>query len=498
MALPNPAPSKRSMPFVSIEGYGIVEKIGCGSYSTVYKGYKTAGQRDLVAIKCVEKNKLSPSGVENIITEIRMLKMLHHKNIVQMKEFQWDDRYIYIVMEYCDGGDLSRFIRKRHKLPESVCKKFMQQLAMALKFLRSHNICHLDLKPQNLLLVTGPQLTLKIGDFGFAQFLSNEAYQSSLRGSPLYMAPEMLVKRHYDAKVDLWSVGVIAYECLFGKAPYSSSSFKELQEKILSQVPIEIPENCGISHECRDLLTRLLKHDPAERTDYDTFFAHPFLDLEHLPSPESYKKAVQLVHKAVKCDADKEHKEAFNLYCEALRYLVPHVQAETDEEKKATLKAKVTEYTKRAEELKAVLFKPPEKTSVKTEAKKASVTSSEGNGSVDLRSLCLATPNMQDALEIGNSAQMYVSEGQYKLALEKFESCLGILVPLLATEPTGIRKDLLYKQVQDWLKQAENVKALISYVDMNQNISAHEAKGKKFKPSVKSKKLLKYLHETDL
>lgn len=66
-------------------------------------------------------------------------------------------------MEYCDGGDLSRFIRKRHKLPENVCKKFMQQLSMALQFLRSNNICHLDLKPQNLLLVTGPQLTLKIG-----------------------------------------------------------------------------------------------------------------------------------------------------------------------------------------------------------------------------------------------------------------------------------------------------------------------------------------------
>lgn len=66
-------------------------------------------------------------------------------------------------MEYCDGGDLSRFIRKRHKLPENVCKKFMQQLAIALKFLRSNNICHLDLKPQNLLLITGPQLTLKIG-----------------------------------------------------------------------------------------------------------------------------------------------------------------------------------------------------------------------------------------------------------------------------------------------------------------------------------------------
>lgn len=72
-------------------------------------------------------------------------------------------RFIYIVMEYCDGGDLSSFIHERHKLPENVCRQFMQQLALALKFLRQNNICHLDLKPQNLLLVTKPSLTLKVG-----------------------------------------------------------------------------------------------------------------------------------------------------------------------------------------------------------------------------------------------------------------------------------------------------------------------------------------------
>lgn len=66
-------------------------------------------------------------------------------------------------MEFCDGGDLSTFIKKRHKLPEKICQKFLQQLAIGLQFLRVHNISHLDLKPQNLLLVTQPKLTLKIG-----------------------------------------------------------------------------------------------------------------------------------------------------------------------------------------------------------------------------------------------------------------------------------------------------------------------------------------------
>lgn len=72
-------------------------------------------------------------------------------------------RNIYIIMEYCDGGDLSSFIKRRCKLPEKVCQKFLQQLAIGLQFLHSQNICHLDLKPQNLLIITQPKITLKIG-----------------------------------------------------------------------------------------------------------------------------------------------------------------------------------------------------------------------------------------------------------------------------------------------------------------------------------------------
>lgn len=80
--------------------------------------------------------------------------------------FRCNSRYVYIITEYCDGGDLSHYIRKRHKLSEPLVKMFMQQLALALKYLNGCNICHMDLKPQNLLLCTTPKLTLKIADFG--------------------------------------------------------------------------------------------------------------------------------------------------------------------------------------------------------------------------------------------------------------------------------------------------------------------------------------------
>lgn len=159
-------------------------------------------------------------------------------------------------------------------------------------------------------------------DFGLANFMSEKTQMENIRGSPLYMAPEMLLHRRYDVKADLWSVGVIAYECLFGRAPYASDSIKDLCEKVKKVLPIEIPSS-QISSECRDLLLHLLKHDPSERMGYDQFFKHKFLDLEHVPSEESYAKGLEAIHQAVKLDSEKQYKAAFCKYCIGLQYLIP-------------------------------------------------------------------------------------------------------------------------------------------------------------------------------
>ena len=120
----------------------------------------------------------------------------------------------------------------------------------------------MDLKPQNILLTAGSRPRLKLADFGFAQKFSTDQTKTSLRGSPLYMAPEMILKRRYDAKVDLWSTGVIMFECLFGRAPYKSETVDELMAKIVEDSPIVIPESPQISGSCHELLGRCLTRDP--------------------------------------------------------------------------------------------------------------------------------------------------------------------------------------------------------------------------------------------
>ncbi|KAK1157884.1 serine/threonine-protein kinase ULK3 isoform X1 [Acipenser oxyrinchus oxyrinchus] len=215
----------------------LTERLGSGTYATVYKAYRKKDSREVVAVKVVGKKGLNKASVENLLTEIEILKTVRHPHIVQLKDFQWDSENIYLILEFCSGGDLSRFIRSRRLLPERVARSFLQQLACALQFLHERNISHLDLKPQNILLSGG---LLKLADFGFAQYMSPWDEKHVLRGSPLYMAPEMVCSQQYDARADLWSVGVILYEALFGRPPFASRSYTELEEKIRSDKPIEV------------------------------------------------------------------------------------------------------------------------------------------------------------------------------------------------------------------------------------------------------------------
>lgn len=454
-------------PTPKLKDYVLTEKLGSGTYGIVFKAYTKTGAREVYAVKCVLRGNLRQCEIDGIVSEITMLKKLKHPNIVHMHDFAWDSNYIYIIMEYCGNGDLSKYIRAHKVLPEAICKRFLQQLACALKFLRSQSIAHMDLKPQNILLQGH---TLKLADFGFALHLREDQKKTSIRGSPLYMAPEMVLERKYDAKVDLWSVGIILYECLFGKAPYKSETLDELLLKIRSETPILIPNSCRISDLCQDLLAQCLQRDPSKRIDFEPFFAHPFLDLEHMASEESMEKATQLIERAVKKDTEGDLNEALVLYRSALEYLVPLLQSERNATRKASLNQKIDKYISRAEEIKRLQSVGPSavqrSTSTEEKERKPRTTSEKSslvNPKLDeLMKLSAATPQLKTALEIAQSAEFYEREGQYGPAIHRYQKSLGLLIPLLTTEPKGPRKNLLSVEVNRWMGRAEAVKELMS------------------------------------
>ncbi|KAI2615450.1 Serine/threonine-protein kinase ATG1 [Hypoxylon sp. NC1633] len=316
--------SRRGRAADDVVGQFIIgSEIGKGSFAQVYMGkHKVSGA--LVAIKSVELARLNKKLKENLYSEIKILKKLRHPHIVALHDCVESSTHINLIMEYCELGDLSLFIKKRERLVtnpatcdmarkypsapgaglhEVVIRHFLKQLASALQFLREGNFVHRDIKPQNLLLLPsiqhratnkgrGPILSasndslipavglqslpmLKLADFGFARVLPSTSLAETLCGSPLYMAPEILRYERYDAKADLWSVGTVVYEMISGRPPFRASNHVELLRKIEStDAQIKFSRDCQVTSDLKGLIRALLKRNPVERLSFENFFGH--------------------------------------------------------------------------------------------------------------------------------------------------------------------------------------------------------------------------------
>ena len=277
------------------------KKLGKGAYSKVYKGYirhtsttyastsstsspekehkQHKQHKKYVAIKKMSLRQIKAHDcLEN---EIDIMKRLDHPNILELIDVietkEHSERVIYIILENCGGGDLKKLVNKRI-MKEKYAIAYFKQIANGLQYLREQNIIHRDLKPHNVLL-SFDRKTIKIADFGFAKIIGNDALAETLCGSPLYMAPEILLKKPYTSKADLWSVGVMLYEILCGTHPFKSvDSIIDLVHKV-EKDKIQFPNSAKISSAGIDLLKRLLKKDPYQRIGWTEFFNHKWFNL---------------------------------------------------------------------------------------------------------------------------------------------------------------------------------------------------------------------------
>ncbi|XP_012550929.1 serine/threonine-protein kinase ULK1 isoform X4 [Bombyx mori] len=262
--------------------------IGHGAFAMVYKGRKRKNPSQSVAVKVVTKKGIQKAS-EILVKEIKILReltALQHKNLVAMHDCMDSPAYVYVVMEYCNGGDLADYLQTNRLLSETTIQLFLAQLAEAMSAIHAKGIVHRDLKPQNILLthsILPPRtphpsdITLKIADFGFARFLEEGNMAVTLCGSPMYMAPEVIMSLKYDAKADLWSLGTIVYQCLTGKAPFQATTPHELKAFYENSVDLQPKIPPGTSPELCSLLIGLLRRNPRERMSFEMFFNHPFL-----------------------------------------------------------------------------------------------------------------------------------------------------------------------------------------------------------------------------
>ncbi|URD72303.1 hypothetical protein MUK42_08642 [Musa troglodytarum] len=235
--------------------YIIGRQIGAGAFSTVWLArHRIQGTE--VAVKEIAMARLSEKLQRSLLSEVSILGRINHPNIIALYDY----------------------IQSHGRVSEATAKYFMKQLASGLQVLHANNVIHRDLKPQNLLLSTYDEnAILKIADFGFARSLSPSTLADTLCGTPLYMAPEVMGLKKYDGKADLWSVGVIFYQLVTGKTPFTANNQIELLQNIVNAKQLCFPSHHNLSSDCMDLCQKLLRPKAVERLTFEEFFNHQFL-----------------------------------------------------------------------------------------------------------------------------------------------------------------------------------------------------------------------------
>ncbi|XP_071789843.1 serine/threonine-protein kinase 36-like [Asterias amurensis] len=264
-----------------MDNYHVLELIGEGSFGKVYKGRRKYSGK-VVALKFIPKLGRSKKDLENLMKEIEIMRGLHNENIIEMLDSFETEKEVVAVTDYAEG-ELFQILEDDGNLPECQVQVIVAQLVSALHYLHSHRILHRDMKPQNILLGKGG--IVKLCDFGFARAISlNTLVLTSIKGTPLYMAPELVEEKPYDHTADLWSLGCILYELFVGTPPFYTNSIFQLVSLIIKD-PVKWPKN--MSAEFKDFLQGLLTKNPRGRLSWPNLLHHPFVAEKVQVSPSS-------------------------------------------------------------------------------------------------------------------------------------------------------------------------------------------------------------------
>lgn len=253
-----------------VDNYVLERVIGKGQFGEVYKGYNKITGED-IAVKTVSRKNLKGKFYELLENEIKVLRNCDNPHIIKLYDIKKTRNNIYLVLEYCNEGDLMQFLKRKERLTEDEAIEFLVQILTAFKTLVKANIMHRDFKLANILLHNG---MIKIADFGFAKLLgSGDSFTETMLGSPLNMAPEVLEGNKYNSKADIWSIGTCFYELMYGRPPFTAKNIVELLQNIKNK-KLYLGKSVKISNVTEDILRKMLVVNPKYRISWGDLFEH--------------------------------------------------------------------------------------------------------------------------------------------------------------------------------------------------------------------------------
>ena len=253
--------------------YEMLDDLGEGIFGSVKLGVEKK-TKERVAIKIIKKKKAKPSDMELVRTEIDIMKLCHHPNVVRLLDHFENAEYIFIVMEYIRGGRLTDYMKeKKFNFTEKRVAELIYEIALGVKYLHKYGIIHRDLKPDNIMLTEASDRGhIKIMDFGLSKILGKKEKTSDGFGTLTFVSPEVLIRKPYNKEIDIWSIGVILYLMLSGDLPFDDPEDDE--QKIAKSIvfkDVEFPQKKfgNKSKEVIDLIKRCLTKEPRDRIKID-------------------------------------------------------------------------------------------------------------------------------------------------------------------------------------------------------------------------------------
>ena len=302
------------------------KELGSGAFGEVWLVKHKDLDRDF-AMKIIKKRKNKSNDEKEILNEIEILKKLDHPKILKVVDFYSTLKKYYIITEYCPEGELFNEIIKVGKFDEGQAAFIINQILKAVLYCHKMNIIHRDIKPENIMITNREKngcLQVKLIDFGTAKIFEKGHQENKYVGSSYYMAPE-IIKRKYDEKCDLWSIGVILYILLTGRPPFDGNDDEEILENVKKGVydkwsyPFPL-----LSAQAKDLIVKLLQYEPKKRLSAEQALEHQWFKTAEFKKKDKVNTIAPELAKELIKNMTK-YKSDNILKCAVIAYLVHHI-----------------------------------------------------------------------------------------------------------------------------------------------------------------------------